>query len=120
MPPSFPYTPRLHLPGDPTRRHAHRHPRDDGGLALNESVHLSDGLLAALVSEPLLGELLQCFLELLEGDGAAGLPSAGRACSGQAGALTSVLEAPRAVVGQDWDPALGDPIPPLFHSQKAV
>lgn len=72
------------LPGQAPRRTrlAHRHPGDDGGLALHEPVHLPHGLVAAPVLEPLPGELLQRLLELLEGDGAAALPSAGREGSG--------------------------------------
>lgn len=78
------------LPGQAPRRTrlAHRHPGDDGGLALDEPVHLPHGLVAALVLEPLPGEFLQRLLELLEGDGAAALPSAGREGSGTPQSLT--------------------------------
>lgn len=77
-----PSVPRPPGPGPPRTRLAHRHPGDDGGLALDEPVHLPHGLVAALVLEPLPGELLQRLLELLEGDGAGALRSAGRGGSG--------------------------------------
>ena len=47
----------------------HRDARDDWCSSLNEPVHLTYSLLAALILEPLLGQLLQCLLELLKGDG---------------------------------------------------
>lgn len=53
----------------------HRDARDDWCSSLNEPVHLTNSLLTALILEPLLGQLLQCLLELLKGDGPAGLPS---------------------------------------------
>lgn len=55
----------------------HRDTGDDWRSSLDEPVHLTHSLLAALVLEPLLGQLLQCLLELLKGDGPAGLPSVG-------------------------------------------
>lgn len=54
----------------------HRDARDDWCSALDESVHLTHGFLAVLILEPLLGQFLQRLLELLKGDGPAGLPSA--------------------------------------------
>lgn len=97
----------------PPARGAHRHPRDDGGLALDELVHLPDSLLRALVFESLLGELLQRLLELLERDGPAGLAPAGSGVSGGAQGPRDTRD-PRLPCRAQSEPAPPPPQPAVF------
>lgn len=91
----------------------HRDTRDDWRSSLNEPVHLTHSLLAALILEPLLGQLLQRLLELLEGDGPAGLPSVGnRPCKSSG---SSPLES----IPHAYHPFLHFAVIPTDHSQKS-
>lgn len=100
-------------PSRPPAQGAHRHPRDDGGLALDELVHLPDSLLRALVFESLLGELLQRLLELLERDGPAGLAPAGSRVSGGAQGPHDTGD-PRLPCRARSEPAPPPPQPAVF------
>lgn len=89
----------------------HRDARDDWCSSLNEPVHLTYSLLAALILEPLLGQLLQCFLELLKGDGPAGFPSVDdrpHKCSGRR---------PLGPTPQVYHPFLHSAVTSTGHSQ---
>ena len=91
----------------------YRDARDDWCSSLNEPVHLTYSLLAALILEPLLGQLLQCLLELLKGDGPAGLSSVDDRPSKSSG------RGPLGPTPQVSYPFLHSAVIPTGHSQMS-